>query len=820
MNQVARDVVSSVRSLARRPGLALVVAGTLALGIGASTAVFTIINAVLFRPLAIEDEGQVVFVRGFRADRPYDGGGVSYPDFIDWRAQSRSFSSMAIATTDEATFIANDQPARVRGAVVSAEVFRTLGVRPSIGRAFLAEEDHRETASGARPLMLTHSAWTTRFSADPGVVGRIVVVDEKRFEVIGVTPRDVFPLETEPVEYFVTAGVNGDPSQKGSVNGSRGYRAYDGVFARLAQGVSLEQARAEMDGINRSIREANPTGDQKIVVRVSPLREVLVGDAAEKLWLLLGVVGMVLLIACVNVANLLLARVATRQREVAIRFALGASRLAITRQMLTESLLLALAGAAAGLLLSVWMVKALVAILPEDLPRLAGLSPDGRVLLFTALTGLGTALACGLFPALSATRAGVAAAIRNGERSLSADVLRGRVRSALVVSEVALAMTLLVGAGLLTNSLLRLDRVQPGFETRGTLTAQLFPTGSRYSTGDFKPDRLNQFLDLLTERVRALPGVSEVSHAQSVPLTGIENNTRFTIVDAPPSGDQPQAQLRFVGADYFGLLKIPVKQGRPFKATDRPGAPNVAIVNESFARSHLGGVNPVGRRLKMGWGGDEPKEIVGVVGDVRHRSLGDETRPEMYVPQAQFPNAGITLLVRTTPDVDSPERLAGAITAAVRSIDPEMPVTMVRSLDSWRDATLATPRLNAALLTGLSLVALLLTLVGLYGVMSHSVAQRAREMGLRMAIGARAGDVERMVLGEGMSLVALGIAIGVPAALTLTRLMKSLLYGVEASDPATYLSIAVLLSGVAALACLVPARRATRVDPMVALRCD
>lgn len=820
MKQAVRDVVSSARNLLRRPGFVLGVAGTLAVGIGASTAVFTLINAALFRPLAIEDEGRVVFVRAFRADRPHDGGGVSYLDFTDWRAQSRSFSSMAIATTDETTFIANDQPARVRGAVVSAEVFQTLGVRPSIGRAFRAEEEHRETASGARPLMLTHSAWTRRFGADPGIIGRTVVVDERRFEVIGVTPRDLFPLETEPIEYFVTAGVNGDPSQQGSVNASRGYRAYDGAFARLAPGVTLEQAQAEMDAINRSIRLANPAGDQKIVARATPLREVLTGDATDRLWLLLGVVGLVLLIACVNVANLLLARAATRQREVAIRFALGASRFAITRQMLTESLLLALAGAAAGLLLSVWMVRGLVAILPEGLPRLAGLSPDGRVLLFTALVGLGTALACGLFPALSATRSGVAAAIKDGGRSLSGEALRGRVRNALVVSEVALAMILLVGAGLLTNSLMNLDRVQPGFETRGTLTAQLFPTGSRYSTGDFKPDRLNQFLAALTDRVRALPGVSDVSHAQSVPFTGIENNTRFSIVDAPQRGDQPQAQLRFVGADYFRLLEIPVKQGRAFTASDRPGAPDVAIINESFARSHFGGVNPLGRRLKLGWGGDEPKEIVGVVGDVRHRSLGDETRPEMYVPQAQFPNAGITLLVRTKPSVDSPDRLSGAVVAAVRSIDPEMPVTMVRSLDSWRDATLATPRLNAALLTGLSLAALLLTLVGLYGVMSYSVAQRAREMGLRMAIGARAGDVERLVLGEGMRLVALGIVIGVPAALTLTRLMTSLLYGVNASDPATYLVITALLSGVAALACLVPARRATRVDPMVALRCD
>lgn len=820
MNQVTGDIAASFRSLIRRPGFALMVVGTLALGIGSSTAIFTVINTALLRPLPVVDESRLMFMRTFRSDRPYEGGGISYPDFEDWRARAKSFSSMAIVTTDEATFITSGQPARVRGGVVSADLFKTLGVAPAVGRAFLIEEDHGMAPSGSRPLMLTHSAWTNRFASDPLVVGREVVVDEKRFEVIGVTPRDLFPLQTEPIEYWVTAGVNGASSTPGSVNASRGYRAYDGVLARLAPGVSVEQARGEMDAIHRSIIAANPSADQRLVARVTPLREVLIGDGAERLGLLLGVVGLVLLIACVNVANLLLTRAAARQREVAIRFAIGASRWAITRQMLTESLLLASAGATAGLFLSIWLVRGIVALLPEDLPQLTGLAPDARVLLFTMVLALGTALACGLLPAISAARGGVAAVIKGAGRGLTEDVFRGRVRSALVVGQVAIALTLLVGAGLLVNTLLRLDRVQPGFETQGTLTAQLVLSGSRYAAADFRPDRLNHFLDALTERVRALPGVSEVSHAQSVPLTGIENNTRFTLVDGPAGSDQPSAQLRFVGADYFKVLNIPVKEGRAFSPGDRPGAPNVAIVNEAFVRSHFGGANPVGQRLKLGWGGDEPKEVVGVVGDVRHRSLGDETRPEMYVPQAQFPNAGITLLVRTRSSVESPEALSAAITSVVRALDPEMPIGRMRSLESWRQATLATPRFNAALLSGLSLVALLLTLVGLYGVMSYSVAQRSREMSLRMAIGARAEDVQRLVLGEGMRLVALGVAIGAPATLALTRLMTSLLYGVGASDPFTYALIATLLTSVAGLACYLPARRATRADPMIALRCE
>ena len=343
--------------------------------------------------------------------------------------------------------------------------------------------------------------------------------------------------------------------------------------------------------------------------------------------------------------------------------------------------------------------------------------------------------------------------------------------------------------------------------------------GSRYATKDFSPDRLNAFLDALEARVRSLPGVSEVSYAQSVPLTGIENNTGFEIVERPPvSGEQPSAQLRFVGADYFRVLGIGVKNGRSFLATDRPGSPDVAIVNEAFVREFLDGADPIGRHLKLGWGGDGAKEIVGVVGDVRHRSLADSARPEMYVPQTQFANAGVTLLVRARGV--SPESLSGAITAQIRALDPEMPLGDVRSLDAWREHALATPRFNTALLSGFATLALLLTIVGLYGAMSYSVAQRAPEMGLRMAIGAEAADVLRLVLGEGLRLVMTGVAIGVPAALGLTRLMSSLLYGVSPSDPATFVAIAFGLATVAAVACFVPARRATRVDPMIALRCD
>lgn len=812
--------MNALRGLLKRPGFALTVIGTLALGIGANAAIFSVINAALFRPLAVEDEGSLLLLREFRRDQPGDGGGVSYPDFLDWRARARSFSSMAIVGADESTLIANGTPARVRGALVSADLFKTLGVEPVLGRAFRPDEELGPTSEGLHPLMLTYSAWMNRFNGDAEIVGRQVVVDEKAFQVIGVTPRGLFPLETEPIDYWVTVASNGLPTEKGTANASRGYRAYAGVLARLAEGVTAAQARAELEAINLAIRSANPRSDQRIVVETTPLREALVGDASRMLWLLLGVVGAVLLIACVNVANLLLARAATRGREIAIRKALGAGQGDIVRQMLAESLVFSFAGGLAGLLVSVWMVRGLMALLPAEIPRLTGLVPDGRVLVFTFATATVTAVLCSLFPALSAGRSGLSALIKEGGRGGSTEPLRGRVRGVLVVAEVALAMTLLVGAGLLLNSFVRLNRVDPGFDTRGTLTAQLILTGSRYSSRDSGPDRLNQFLDALTERVRALPGVGEVSHAQSVPLTGVENNTSFTIAERPAAaGEQSSAQLRFIGAEYFSILSIPVRTGRAFGAADDARAPRVAIVNEAFVNAHFPGESPLGRHLKMGWGGDEPKEIVGVVGDVRHRSLSDSTRPEMYVPQAQFPNAGVTLLVRTKSGV-APESLVGPLRAAVMALDPEMPLGEVKSLELWRSEALATPRFNTALLGGLSLLALFLTMVGLYGVMSYSVAQRVPEMGIRMAIGARVGDVMAMVLGEGMRLAGTGIVLGTLASMAVTRLMTSLLFEVTATDPSTFAAISVLLGLVAVLACWIPARRATRVDPMTALRCE
>lgn len=817
------DLRYAARMLLKRPGFTLIAIITLSLGIGANTAIFSVINAALFRPLSIVDEERVVVLQGFRLDKT-DSFGVSYPDFLDWRAQSRSFAAMAIVTTDEATVNIDSEPVRAVGAVVSAELFKTLGVAPQLGRAFAPEDDQPGASEGLSPVMLTDSAWRNRFGADRQIIGQPIVIDERPYQIIGVTPPDLFPVQKEPIEFWLTTAVNGNPQQKGTANASRGYRFYDGVIARLQPGVTLAEAEAELDAINGALKQRAPDANDQQAVRIVPLRSLLIGEARGMLWLLLGVVGVVLLIACVNVANLLLARAATRQREIAIRAALGARRWDIARQLLVESLLLAGLGGAAGLLLSMWLVAGLVALAPAGVPRLTGLAPDGRVLLFTCAVTLLIGLLCGLLPTLTVTKANVSELIKDGGRAGVGGRVRGRLRQTLVVGQVALAMMLLVIAGLLVNSLLRLNLVKPGYRTDDTLTAQLVLSSKRYYTGDMKPEPINAFLDELTARIARLPGVRQVSYAQAVPLTAIDNNTNFTVVERPrPTRETIVAQLRFVGVGYFDALDIPIKSGRDFTARDNPQAPPVALVNEAFVRAHLDGVNPLGQHLKLGWGGDEAKEIVGVVGNVRHRGMDDAARPEMYVPQAQFANAGVSLIVRTKGPADGqagvrPESLIGAITREVRALDPTLPLTAVKTLAAYRDDTLAVPRFNTLLLGLLALVALTLTVVGLYGVVSYGVTQRTQEIGIRLALGAQGGDVLRMVVREGMTMVALGLLLGLSAALTVTRLLRSWLYEVSHTDPLTFSAIALLLIMVALLACYLPARRAARVDPLVALR--
>lgn len=811
-----QDLRYAMRILLKKPGFTFVAILTLALGIGANTAIFSVINAVLLRPLPFPDDRQLLVIQQTRIGEKDKDRGVSYLNFLDWQAQNQSFESMAVAGTDEATLTSEGEPLRVHSAIVSSDFFKTLKVQPILGNTFTAEDDQPGASSGFHSLMLTYSCWKNRFGGDAKIVGRTVKLDDQSFTVIGVTPPDIFPLQQEPIDFWTTVAVNGSVNQKSSANASRGFPTYMGVIARLKPGVTHAQATEEMEIINSALQEKYPASNAKVGVRLTGLRELVIGDVSSLLWLLLGIVSAVLLIACVNVANILLARAAARQREIAIRTALGASRWHIIRQLLAESLLLSVGGGLLGLLLSMWCVDGLVALLPADVPHIAGLTPDWRVLLFTFGVTLLTGVICGLIPALTSTRIDVSEAVKESGRASSGGVASRRLRNTLVVAEVALALPLLIGAGLLLKSLVQLQSVDPGFETSNILTMQMSLSSKRYMDKDFSPERINAFLQQVTERIKPLPGVREVSFAQCVPLTSVDNNTNFNIVERPyPKGQQPVAQLRFIGLDYFKTLHISQVDGRDFTERDNPKAPPVVIINEAFARQYFNGENPLGKKLQLGWGGDDAKEIVGIVGNVKHRSLSDEARAEMYVPQAQFPNGGITLLVRSTV---KPETLIATIKKEIHGLDAELPLTEIKTLEDFRADTLALPRFNTFLLTLFAGLALALTIIGLYGVISYSVSQRTREIGIRMAMGAQQSDVLKMIIKQGMLLTCTGVALGLGAAFAVTRLIGSLLYEVTTTDAWTFAGMALLFIIVALLACVAPARRATKVDPMIALR--
>ena len=816
MKTLWRDLRFGARMLFKKPGFTIVAVLTLGLGIGANTAIFSVVNAVLLRPLPFPNENQLVVAQQIRKDKKSDSGGVSYLNFTDWQSQSQSFQSMAIFTPAETTLTGEGEPVRIKGAVVSSDFFKTLGIVPKLGQAFRPADDLPGAGGGFNSVILTDSAWRNRFAGDSKIVGRKITLGEVAFTVVGVTPAGIIPLQTEPIDYLTTVAVNGDPSRLGTANASRGYPAYTGVIARLKPGATIEQARAELAIIHNNLQDKFKSANAGTGIIVTPLRDLIIGDVRSKLWLLLGTVGIVLLIACVNVANLLLARATTRQREMAIRTALGASRRQIIQQLLSESLLLSLIGSLAGMVISMWLIDLLLAFLPAEVPRITGLEPDWRVFVFTLCAAVFTGILCGLAPAINAVKTDLTLAINDGSRGTKGASGNSLLRNSLLVGQIAAALVLLVWAGLMVKSLIKLEQVNPGFETANILTFQMSLSSERYFDNPGKPEKINTFLNELTGHIKTLPGVNGVSFAQSVPLTSVENSTSFEIVERPaPNDEKPTAQLRFIGLGYFQILNIPILSGRDFSETDSPQSPAVVIVNEAFAREYFKGEDPMGKRLRLGWGGDAPKEVVGVIGNVRHRGLNDNSRPEMYVPQAQFANAGITLLVRSSVN---PSNLIAQIKKEIYSIDPQLPVTEIKTLDEYRTNSVAIARFSAFLLGLFALLALLLTVIGLYGVISYSVMQRTREIGIRLAFGAQAGHVLRLVTGEGMRLVGLGVAVGLVASLAVTRLLESWLFNVSATDPLTLIGITIVLVITALPACLIPARSAMKVDPIVALR--
>lgn len=817
MQTLLNELRYSIRMLLRRPSFSVIAILTLALGVGANTAIFSVINAVLFRPLPYPNEDRLVMVQGTKADEPDNGifnSAVSYLNFTDWQRESRSFEKMAVVQPGEATLTGEGEPARVNHVVVSADIFGVMGVAPMMGRGFTVADELPGNADGLNSIILSYDCWQKRFEADRQILGRKVTLNSQLYSVIGVLPAGIFPLQQEPVDFWMTTASNGDPAKPGTANGSRGYPAYAAVLARLKPDVTVMQAQAEMESITRALREKYPEANALRGAKVTSLRSLLTDGAKPLLLLLLGIVGAVLLIACANVANLLLARSTVRQREVAIRAVLGAGRWQVMRSLLMESILLAVMGGALGLLISLWGVDLLTALMPVDVPRITGLQPDWRVLLFTLAASVLTGVLCGIAPAWSASNINLTEAMKEGGRHSTSGRSQNLFRDVLVVGQIAIALTLLTGAGLLLRSFIHLQQVNPGFDSRNLLTATVVLSSDRYE----KPEHILNFFRELQSRLRTLPGVTAVTLAQSIPLTSRDNGTRMEIEGKPfPKGQQPDARLRFISPDYFRTIGIQQLAGRDFSQRDTQDAPPVVIINEAFVQQYFPGESPLGKKLILGWGGDEPKEIVGVFSNVRHRGLDDQPRPEMYVPHAQFPVPDMTLMLRTSV---KPESLTPALTAKVRELDAQLPVTDVRTLDEYRHDSVALPRFSTFVLLTFASLALLLSVIGLYGVISYSVTRRVSEFGVRMALGAQPRDILTMVLRQGMKRVIIGVALGVAASMGLSRLLTKLLYGISPNDPITIIGVVALLLLTAFAACLLPARRATKVDPITALRCE
>ena len=814
MGPLIQDLRYGLRMLAKNPGFTAVAVLTLALGIGANTAIFSVVNAVLLRPLPLAAPHQLVSVVSTRL-RGNVPDNASYPDFADWRAQNHVFSQMAAYNTDNFTLTGQGEAVHIQGAVVSADLFSLLGVKPVLGRAFLPDEDNLPAANGAFAIILSHRLWRERFNADPGIVGRTIEIDNRNFAVVGVMPAGFqFPIESEPADFWMTMAINfvtapGQPSmaeQRGA--------HYLNVIARLKPHVSQALAQAQMSTIvsrlNKQYPDIAPRG-----VEVVPEIDRVAGPVRPALLILLVAVGCVLLIACANVANLMLARGASREKEMAIRAALGAGRGRMIRQLLTESVLLALLGGVLGAALGLWGISGLISLLPVDIPRLAGTRFDSTVLLFTALVSMLTGILFGLAPAAQASRLDFVESLKEGGRGLFEDLDHSRGRGFLVVADMAVAAVLLVGAGLLINSFLRLQHVDPGFNPQHVLTFKMDLPYVRYSGM-----RQTQFFERAIKRLSHLPGVLLTSAVLPLPLDGNQVGTFLTIEgQTVTEANRPRAGYSWVEPGYFRTVGIPLIKGRDFTAADDLKAAPVVIINETLARRFFPRQDPIGKRIKPGIGNGYKmpplREIVGVVGDVRQYGLTSAPGPEVYVPLAQSPLGSMNFVVLTQVDSLS---MVGTIRKEIAEMDKDLPFYGVKTFNQYLGQGFARPRFLTLLLGTFAALALALAAIGLYGLVSYSATRRTHEIGIRMALGAEKRDVLRLVVGQGFKLTIIGLAIGIAGSFAVTRFLSSLLYDVKPTDPVTFIAVPLILAGVALLASYIPARRATKVDPMVALR--
>jgi len=802
-----QDLRYAMRTLAKNPAFTSIAIIAIALGIGANTAIFSVVNAVLLRPPPFKNPEQLMMVWENATHLGFPKNTPSPPDFLDWQRQNTVFTGMAAMAERSFNLTGVGEPERLDGRRVSANLFDLLGVPALLGRTFVPDDDR----SGAHVVLLSHSLWQRRFGSDPSVIGRPVILNGESYTVIGVMPRSVhLPAygNWQDKLWVPIAFANEETTERGN--------HFLDVIARMKPGVGLKQAQAEMETIAARLAKQYPRSNTRIGATVTPLHEEIVGDIKPALLILLGAVGFVLLIACANVANLLLARAAAREKEIALRLALGASRFRLTRQFLTESVLLAFLGAGLGLLLALAGVRVLKTFVPSMILQIQAINIDGRVLLFTASIALLTGIVFGLAPAMHALDSNLNDSLKEGGRDPAVSRKGNQLRGLLVIGEVAVSFILLIGAGLLINSFLHLRNLDPGFRTDHLLTMKVDLSELKYPDGQ----RRSVFFDEALRHIRALPGVQSVAVAGNLPFTYNGDSASIAVegIPDPPPDQWPDVIYRAIGPGYFSTMGIPVIRGRDFTDQDKADSKKVVVISEKTAQHYWPGQDPIGKRLKTGattshapW-----REVIGVVKDVRQNDFIAQPKMQMYFDYRQLKDpAANALVVRTSVE---PMSLATSVRDAIWDVDKDQPVADIDTMDHIVSEAIARQRFSMLLLGSFATLALGLAAVGIYGVMSYSVAQRTHEIGIRMALGARRTDVLQMTVKQGLRLVGIGMLVGLVAAFLLTRVMASLLYGISATDPITFLGISLVLLAVAILASYVPALRATKVDPIVALR--
>ncbi len=804
-----QDIRYAARKLARTPGFTAVAAFTLALAIGATTAIFSVVDAVILQPLPFREPDRVVRVTNMRNGNRMVS---SAPDFMDFRTQAKSFASLSGIDNQAMNLTGGAEPERVQAARVSATFWNLLGASPAIGRGFAPNEDQQ---SAGRVVVLSDGLWKRRFGSDQKIVGKTISLDGNTYTVVGVAaPRFTYPERPDVWVPLVFSADDINPENRGA--------HWMGIIGRLAPDVTVAQAKAEMVAITRRLEQLYPDANTGLTADVLPLQEYMVGDVRPALYVMFGAVAFVLLIACANVANLLLVRAASRESEMAVRTALGAGSWRIVRQLVTESVLLAVVGGVGGTLLALWGVDLLLAIAPQGVPRLEDVSVSGTVLLFTAGVTALTGVLFGAFPAIHAARANVSGILKDAMRGSSGGVASRRARNTLVTAEVALAVVLLVGAGLLIRSFSKLLAVDPGFRAERVVTFNVVAPDTKY--GEYAQRRA--LAADLVERMKRVPGSQGTAIITGLPLSNMMMRTSAHIVGTPP--DKPSERkitdVAMATPGYFATMGIPIVAGRDFSERDGSGAPIVSIVNEEFVRRYFPNENPIGKRIELGWEQDTAAtggnmtlggEIVGVVANVKRRGLSQEVYPETYASFMQPTFAAFSVVVRSTAD---PSSVMSAVRAQMREIDRDLPVSELRQLQELVSSSVSRPRFYTMLLGIFAAIALVLAAVGIYGVISYAVSLRTRELGIRIALGATGRQVSGLVLQQGVSLALAGVVVGGLGAYWLTYLLDKLLFGVTSRDAVTFGVVAALLTGIAAIACYIPARRAARVDPLLAMR--